>query len=90
MPMLTTVSIFLPETPVHSPSEPVGECVDAAEHFGNVLDGVLSVYLLFYSQSLKNKSLDYLRAQKRKLEHIKNMEQSEQWEPDFRIATLEE
>ena len=39
---------------------------------------------------LKNKSLDYLRAQKRKLEHIKNMEQSEQWELDFRIATLEE
>ena len=39
---------------------------------------------------LKNKSLDYLRAQKRKLEHIKNMEQSEQWELNFRIATLEE
>ncbi|MDR2950327.1 MAG: RNA polymerase sigma-70 factor [Prevotella sp.] len=39
---------------------------------------------------LKNKSLDHLRVEKHKLERIKDIELSEQWELDFRIATLEE
>lgn len=39
---------------------------------------------------LKNKSLDHLRVEKRRMERIKDIELSEQWELDFRIATLEE
>ena len=39
---------------------------------------------------LKNKSLDYLKAEKNRLNKIKNIELSEQWELDFRIATLED
>jgi RNA polymerase sigma-70 factor (ECF subfamily) len=39
---------------------------------------------------LKNKALDHLRVEKHRLEKIKNIELSEQWELDFRIATLEE